>query len=607
MSAVAIHHMATPVEQIKDRLSVLDVVGGYVKLQKSGKHWKGKSPFASEKTPSFFVSPERGMYYCFSSGKGGDIFTFVQEMEGVDFRGALKILAERAGIELTPERPEDRSERETLYAILEEATQYFETELTKAPKAEEYLLSRGVTDVTRAKWRIGFAPAEWRNLTTHLKTKGFSQDLIVKAGLAKGSERSADLYDVFRDRIMFPIADTSGRPVGFSGRDQSGDPTAPKYVNSPETPLYEKSRILFGYDKAKQGIRTLDFALIVEGQFDLVLSHQAGYANTVAISGTAMTDAHLELIGRLTKRIVLALDADKAGIASAKRSAMLALARDMDVKVARIEGGKDPADLVREDPKLLKAAIGHALHVIPFLVSTVRRETTDNRAFRLRIRDEVVPFVTYMPNRIDAEHWEKEIATATETTVDAIHFEVERVREEVKREAVREAKRSSAGGPSSKIQPAQNASAATQQKVPPLYVRSDDVVSLLYGVLLWQESIPTPHISPSQLGHYLKDILGEERMKALEDWSAEEKNKAAFIAERTFGEERDKDMKLTIERLLLELWQRILHVSLKEVRQDLAQAEKEGDGTLQNTLLSLASDIQRRIAKGNAEEQRFTL
>jgi DNA primase len=232
---------------------------------------------------------------------------------------------------------------------------------------------------------------------------------------------------------MFPIADASGRVVGFSGRDQSGDSAAPKYVNSPETPLYEKSRILFGYDKAKTGIRTLDFTLIVEGQFDLVLAHQAGYTNTVAISGTAMTDAHAEQINRLSKKAVLALDADKAGIASAKRSATLMLLRDMDVKVARIEGGKDPADLVREDPKLLKHTIGSATHVIPFLIEVVRRETNDDRVVKLRVREEVVPFVTYLPNRIDAEHFESLIAEAIGTTKDAIHFEVERVREEVKK------------------------------------------------------------------------------------------------------------------------------------------------------------------------------
>lgn len=589
--------MSTPVELIKDRLNILDVVGGYVKLAKSGKHWKGKSPFTSEKTASFFVSPERGMYYCFSSGKGGDMFTFIEELEGVDFKGALKMLAERAGVELTPEREEDRTERETLYRMLEDATLYFEAELKKNPAGEEYLRTRGVQDATKTKWRIGFAPNEWRSLFEHLKVKGYAPALIQKAGLSKGSERSAEPYDVFRNRIMFPISDTSGRPVGFSGRDMSGDATAPKYVNSPETPLYEKSRILFGYDKAKQGIRTLDFTLIVEGQFDLVLSHQAGYTNTVAISGTAMTDAHVELIRRLSHKAVLALDADRAGIASAKRSATLMLLRDMDVKVARIDGGKDPADLVREDPKLLKTSIGKAEHIIPFLIATLRREVTDDRAYRLRIREEVVPFVTMMPNRMDAEHFEKLIAKATETTTDAIHFEVERVREENKK-----AERN--------VPTTGERSVLAKEALPvvplaPKGARTEDIVGYLFGVVLWQKSAQPPYIEPGILGGHLKDILGEDRIRTLEDWPEEEQNKAIFLAERTADSLSEKEQKGAVEGLLSELHKRTLRASLTACRNELTSAERSGDTALRDSLLGLAGEIQQRLSKEETDPKIF--
>ena len=590
--------MATPVEQIKDRLSILDVVGGYVKLTKSGKHWKGKSPFTSEKTPSFFVSPERGMYYCFSSGKGGDMFTFLREMEGVDFRGALTMLAERAGVQLSNERVEDRTERDTLYAIVEEATRFFEAELQKSASSLAYLEGRGVTPATIAKWRIGFAPAEWRSLFVHLKAKGFSAELIMKAGLIKGNERSAEPYDTFRNRIMFPIADTAGRPVGFSGRDMSGEPEAPKYVNSPETPLYEKSRILFGYDKAKNSIRTMDFTLVVEGQFDLVLSHQAGYTNTVAISGTAMTDTHVEQVSRLSQKAVLALDSDKAGIASAKRSATLMLLRDMDVKVARIEGGKDPADLVKEDPKLLKACIGKAVHVIPFLIDTVKRETSDERAFKLRVREEVVPFVVLMPNRIDAEHFEHIIAEATGTTPDAIHHEVERVREEAKREQAREARATAAAIP-------------TQKTVlkPQEFRRTEDVVFHLVGVLLWQQSVESPHIVPALLRAYLQDILGDERIQLLDDWSDEDKNKAAFVAEHAYGEDADgKQVREAAQTLLRELSLRTLRTMITDVRKDLKDAEQKGDSALQQSLLGIANDLQKKLrARETASKDEFIL
>ncbi len=587
--------MATPVEQIKDRLSILDVVGGYVKLSKSGKHWKGKSPFTSEKTPSFFVSPERGMYYCFSTGKGGDMFTFMTEMEGVDFKGALKLLAERAGVQLESERPEDRTERETLYTILEEATRFYVSELMKSPSSLEYLTKRGVIDATLEKWRIGFAVNDWRTLFVHLKNKGFSPELIMKAGLAKGSERSAEPYDTFRNRIMFPIFDASGRPVGFSGRDMSGDVAAPKYVNSPETPLYEKSRILFGYDKAKQGIRTFDFTLIVEGQFDLVLSHQAGYTNTVAISGTAMTDAHVELISRLSKKAVLALDADQAGIASAKRSATLMLLRDMDVKVAHIEGGKDPADLVREDPKLLKTCIGKSLHVIPFLIDTLKRETQDERAFKLRVRAEVVPFVVLLPNRIDAEHFEGVIAEATSTTTDAIHHEVERVRLEQKKDRDREV--------ATLAKTHHVASHVVVQK-DPAPARTEEIVRYLFGILLWQHSIESPRILPTLLDTHLRDILGEERIRTLEDWSSEEKNKAVFLVEAVYADGNEKTLLETVEILLRELQVRILRALLKETRSELIAAEQGGDTARKADLIGRANDVQRRLIRTESTEGR---
>ena len=208
----------TAVEQIKERLTIVDVIGGYVELKLAGKNYKAKSPFTNEKTPSFYVSPDRGMYYCFSSQKGGDMFTFIQEMEGVDFKGALKILAERAHVELVPEDPKKRDERETQYALLEEATHYFFTSRESAPLVDAYILDRGVTMQTIHAWRIGYAKDEWRALRTHLTNKGYTDAQMLAAGLIKKTDQGKEPYDVFRDRIMFPIFDTSGRVVAFSGR-----------------------------------------------------------------------------------------------------------------------------------------------------------------------------------------------------------------------------------------------------------------------------------------------------------------------------------------------------------------------------------------------------
>ncbi len=423
------------VEQIKNRLSIVDVVSQYVELHQAGKNMKGKSPFTSEKTPSFYVSPDRGMYYCFSSSQGGDMFTFVEKMEGVDFKGALKILAEKAGVELVAQDPQKKTERDRQFDVLEAATVFYIDYLSKKTAAMEYLTGRGVTAQTIAKWRVGYAPGPdahgWREAKQHLEAKGYTQTELTKAGLIKGGDAGKEPYDVFRDRVMFPICDASGRVVGFSGRILSKDTEAPKYVNSPETELFNKSEVLFGYDKAKQSIRAMDFSLIVEGQFDVIMSHQAGYTNTVAVSGTALTPHHVSLLQRLSNRVVLALDNDRAGIAAVKRAAELMLARGMDVKVARIEGGKDPADMVVADLNGFKHCVGHAGHVIEYLLDILMAEAKDERTLKLRARDEILPFVIKIPNQIDQDHFVSMIATRLNSSKDAVMAEVERMRKKM--------------------------------------------------------------------------------------------------------------------------------------------------------------------------------
>ncbi len=421
------------VQQIKDRLNILDIVGQYVELHRAGKHFKGRCPFHNEKSPSFHVSPERGTYHCFGCGVGGDIFSFVQAIDGVEFKDALKTLAQKAGVELVAENPEKRSEREQLYAILEAATAFYEAELLKNAEALVYLEKRGVSKETIKKWRIGYAPGPptggWRAVKTHLNDVGYLDPLILKTGLIKTAEAGKEPFDTFRDRVMFPLRDASGKVVAFSGRILHPDEKSPKYVNSPETELFHKSDVLYGYDFAKHHIRQLPFWLLVEGQFDVVMSHQVGYGTAVAVSGTAFTTQHAQLLERLSRNVVLGLDSDKAGIAAMKKAADLMLRRGMDVKVATFEAGADPADMVQKDPQGFKRAIGQSVHIIEFLLSHLRHEVSDDRAYKLRVREEVVPFVTLIPNRIDQEHFEGIIAAALGTTKDAVHFEVTRLLE----------------------------------------------------------------------------------------------------------------------------------------------------------------------------------
>jgi DNA primase len=433
--------MNDAVQQIKDKLNIIDVLTPYIELQKAGKHLKARCPFHNEKTPSFNVSPERGMYHCYGCGAGGDMFTFVQAIEGVDFRGALKILAEKANVELVPVSPQKKSERDRLYAVLEDATTFYQSLLPEATEVRRYLEKRGVSEVTIATWRIGFVPgppqAGWGVVKEHLQGKGYTEAELFKAGLIKASDKGKDSYDVFRNRLMFPLFDQSGRVVGFSGRTMETGPDVPKYVNSPETDLYKKSELLYGYDKAKQGIRQLDFSLIVEGQFDVIMSHQAKYANTVAVSGTALTPHHVQMLERLSHKVVLALDSDKAGIAAMKRAADLMLRRGLDVKVALLTGGKDPADMVLKDVKEYRHAIGQSVHVIDFLIKILAEQNLDERTFKLRASEEIVPYILLLPNHIDQDHFEGKLAEALKTTKEAVHYEVDRLRDTNKEQSER--------------------------------------------------------------------------------------------------------------------------------------------------------------------------
>lgn len=428
--------MSDAVQQIKDKLSIVDIIAPYVELHKAGKNYKGRSPFSAEKTPSFYVSPDRGMYYCFSTSQGGDMFNFIQQMEGVDFKEALKQLADKAGVELVKEDPKKRSERDRWHAALQAATDFYKAELEKEPEAYQYLKDRGVTAQTVAAWQIGFAPGPpkggWREVKDALEAKQYTTQELLTVGLIKTTEGGKEPFDVFRDRIVFPMSDSSGKVVAFSGRILHPNDKAPKYVNSPETPLYKKSDLLFGYDKAKTGIRTLGFSLIVEGQFDVVMAHQAGYHNTVAVSGTALTLHHVQLLERLSDKVVLALDADRAGINAMKKAADLMLHRGMDVKVVELPEGKDPADLIQTNVENFKKLVGKSVHVIEFLLHVLKRSESDVRTLKLKAREEVLPFILLLPNRIDQEHFVSIVAKEIGSTTEAIRFEVDKLRDEAK-------------------------------------------------------------------------------------------------------------------------------------------------------------------------------
>lgn len=415
-------------QAVKERVDIVDLIGGYVKLEKAGANFKARCPFHNEKTASFHISPERQTYYCFGCGKKGDAFTFVEEMEGVDFRGALKFLADKVGIELEYAPKESRQEKDRLFEALEEATKFFENALSESNSALEYVKSRGISDDTIKRFRLGYIPDEWRTLRAHLLSKGFTDEELVKSGLVKRSEeKQGEPYDVFRGRIIFPLCDATGRVIAFSGR--AIDPDAvPKYLNSPDTLLFTKSEVLYGLDKAKESIRKKNYAILVEGQMDLVLSHQSGIDNTVASSGTAFTQEHLSRLKKLSPRIILAFDGDSAGEKAAEKSTQLALSLGMEVKIARIKEGKDPADLVREAPEAWKDVLRSSQMAIEFFLDRIIEEEPDQRKLGKLIEKRVLPLVALVESAIERAHFISLIAKRTHIREEVLWEDLKRMK-----------------------------------------------------------------------------------------------------------------------------------------------------------------------------------
>jgi len=428
--------MSTAVEQIKDKLNIVDVLSSYIKVEKAGINWKARCPFHNEKTPSFFISSSRQSFYCFGCGEKGDIFTFIEKFEGLDFRGALETLAERAGIELPKfkrvseeEETRETKEKETYFKIIEEATQMYESELKENKEALSYLLGRGLSRESISKWRIGFARDEWRSLHDHLLGKGYSKENLLDAGLIKKTPDADKYYDTFRNRIMFPISDSTNRVIAFSGRAMREDDKNPKYLNSPETKIFYKSEVLYGFNIAKNYIRKLDYAVLVEGQMDLTMSHQAGVSNTVASSGTALTELHLKKIQKLTNRIIVAYDSDSSGEKAALRAAELGLSIGMEVKIASLPEGEDPASIIRGEGGVekWKTALRESANLLDFALEKAIKNKS-GRELTKEVLKSVLPLVSLVKSEIEKSQFVKKLAIKMRVGEQAVWDDLKKIK-----------------------------------------------------------------------------------------------------------------------------------------------------------------------------------
>ena len=455
--------LSSPTEEIKNRLDIVEVIGSYIKLSKAGANFRAPCPFHSEKKPSFFVSPARQIWHCFGGcGAGGDIFKFVMQIEGVEFGDALRLLAAKAGVELqrqSPEYAQWKSERERLYEICGLACKFFEKQLsegTTGREAKYYLLGRGITNDSIAKWRIGYAPDVWQGLSDFLSSRGYKKEEIEKAGLALparrsfsggGSSSKDSFYDRFRGRIIFPIFDLNSQVIGFGGRVFKSDDPA-KYVNSPSTLLYDKSRILYGLDKAKLEIRKRGYCILVEGYVDLILVSQAGSQNAVATSGTALTPYQLQILKRYSENLYTAFDMDVAGDSATKRGIDLAQNHGFNIKVITMPGEKDPADVISHTPQEWEKLVLSARSILEFYFETTfAKLSNENPEGKREISKILLPVIKRIPNRIEQSHWLQELARKLRVREDIVEEEMKKVKTMYFQEATLAAENVAGPGP----------------------------------------------------------------------------------------------------------------------------------------------------------------
>lgn len=405
------------VEEIKNRLNIAEVISEYIQLIPAGTNLKARCPFHNEKTPSFFVSPEKQIWHCFGCFEGGDVFTFVQKMEGIEFREALKILADKAGVKLVPRNPQLESKKNRLLEICDWAAKFYHFALLRSQQgkiARDYLVARKIKTESVENFMLGYSPHAWDLAIKFLRKQGFQDQEIIEAGIA--TQKSGKPYDRFRRRLMFPINNVHGQVVGFGARvlveaeDKLG-----KYINSPQTAIYDKSNVLYALDKAKQEIKRQNLCIAVEGYLDVIASHAIGVSNVISVSGTALALGQINLIKRYTQNLALCFDADLAGLQAAKRGITNAVAAGLNVRVILLPAGEDPDSLIRKDVRQWKKAILKSKAIMDFYFDLALKQNNPKTVEGKKlIAAELLPIIQQIPDRIEQAYYLQDLAEKIE-------------------------------------------------------------------------------------------------------------------------------------------------------------------------------------------------
>lgn len=417
------------VSEVKSRLNIEDVVGEYVSLKRAGRNFKGLSPFTNEKTPSFIVSPEKQIWHDFSSGRGGDVFTFIQEVEGLDFSESLELLARKAGVDLEQYKSKSNGpkiDKENLFKAVDLAVNFYQKQLLNKKEALDYIIKkRNLSRQTIIDFKLGYSPNQSDSLRVYLQKKGYKDSDLTLAGLV--SSRQNKYFDMFRGRIMVPLYDHTGRAVGFTARilDESNG-FGPKYINTSSTPLYDKSRQLFGLHMAKEAIRNAGFSVVVEGNMDVITSHQADVKMVVASAGTALTEFQLKSLSRFSADVRLAFDQDRAGIEATERAIPIASKVGVNLKIITLPSGKDPDELIQKDPQLWTSAIEKADYAVDWLINLYRKNLDLNTAEgKKKFSDVIVGVIKNLTDPVEQDHYLRLTAQMSGVDISALKQKLE--------------------------------------------------------------------------------------------------------------------------------------------------------------------------------------
>lgn len=625
-------------EEIKSKLDIVDIIREYIPLKPAGINFRALCPFHREKTPSFMVSPDKQIWHCFGCSRGGDIFSFVMEIEGVNFVESLRTLASKAGVTLKRQDPKLTSKRNRLLDIMEIAANYYHKVLfdnKQAGKIREYLTKRSLTEETIEEWQIGYSPDSWDDLINLLKGKGFSENEVFLAGLSSKKEGSSRFYNRFRDRIMFPIFDTNGAIVAFSARvnpayaeASAGKPENEngfkmgKYINSPATMIYDKSRVLFGLDKAKMNIRNNDLAIIVEGQMDVITAQQNGFKNVVAISGTALTVEQIGLLKRYTNNITLAFDADVAGQIAADRGIREAMRAEMNIKVIVMPGYKDPDEYIRDNPDEWRKAVQSAKSIMQYYFDRIFPSLNlDKVEDKRQATKEILPILAKLGDKIEQDFWLRKLS-------EKIDVEENLLREILydKYAKERQTRQGTSNAPEISSRPRRSREEMLSElllaliiKFPNLigyainHIQVDQIISLdnklIYkSLIIYYNNVIDSLASQSEI------ITDREiNYKEFRHWLASQNlpsegtndnvqlallDKLVLLADRDFYDMDIEQAKGEVSKVIITLKKYYLIHRMKEVEKIIAQSEKEGDEEKVHELmgeLKMLSDEIREI------------